>query len=67
MAEDCLDEIHLTEDKGIIKKVFRKGDDDAPEPENGQEVTVEYEGRLVDGTVFDASKKHGEPLKFVIG
>ena len=28
---------------------------------------MEYEGRLADGTVFDSSKKHGEPLKFFIG
>lgn len=62
-----LDEVHLTEDGGIIKKILRFGDEDGIIPEKNQEVTVEYEGRLEDGSVFDASKNHGEPLKFIIG
>jgi FKBP-type peptidyl-prolyl cis-trans isomerase (trigger factor) len=40
---------------------------DGAEPEQGQEVTVNYEGRLEDGTVFDRSADHGEPLKIRIG
>jgi len=30
-------------------------------------VTVHYEGRLLDGTVFDASKPRGAPFSFTIG
>jgi FKBP-type peptidyl-prolyl cis-trans isomerase len=69
MVEDwaVLDEVHLTKDRGLIKKILRRGDADGPEPQNNQEVTVEYTGRLVDGTEFDSSKKHGEPLKFILG
>lgn len=35
--------------------------------EKGNEVTVDYTGSLEDGTVFDASEKHGQPLKFIAG
>jgi FKBP-type peptidyl-prolyl cis-trans isomerase 2 len=35
--------------------------------EKGKKVTIEYTGTLEDGTVFDASEKHGKPLEFVLG
>lgn len=63
----CLDEIHLTKDGGVIKRIFRRGEEDGIVPEKGQEVTVNYEGRLEDGAVFDRSSDHGEALKFYIG
>ena len=64
--EKVLDEIHLTKDSGVVKRILHFGDD-GPTPEKGQEVTVNYEGRLEDGTVFDRSSDRGEPLKFIIG
>jgi len=33
----------------------------------GDKVKVEYTGTMDDGTVFDASEKHGKPLEFEIG
>lgn len=33
----------------------------------GDKVTLEYEGRLEDGTVFDSSAKHGAPLEVEVG
>jgi len=35
--------------------------------QEGDTITVEYEGRLEDGTVFDSSDKHEEPLQFTVG
>jgi FKBP-type peptidyl-prolyl cis-trans isomerase 2 len=35
--------------------------------QEGDTITVEYEGRLDDGTVFDSSDKHKEPLQFTVG
>ena len=62
-----LDEIHLTKDSGVIKRIYRQGESDGPLPEKGQEVTVNYEGRLEDGSIFDRSSDRGEALKFYIG
>ena len=33
----------------------------------GDKIKVDYEGKLEDGTVFDASAKVGKPLEFEVG
>ncbi len=33
----------------------------------GDKVSIEYEGSLDDGTVFDSSKNHDKPLEFIVG
>jgi FKBP-type peptidyl-prolyl cis-trans isomerase 2 len=35
--------------------------------EKGDIVTIEYEGKLDDGTLFDSSIKRGQPLDFQVG
>jgi len=58
-------DVELTADKGVIKKILVNGDEDT-KPEKGQEVLVNYEGRLVDGSIFDSSYDK-EALKVAIG
>ena len=53
----------ITTASGLQYKVLVKGDGEVPQATD--KVLVNYEGRLVDGTVFDASKKHGDkPAEF---
>ncbi len=40
---------------------------DGPKPVVGQEIVVHYEGRFLDGTVFDSSYKTGSPYIFPVG
>ena len=48
---------------GLIYKVLVKGD--GPVAKATDKVKVKYEGRLIDGTVFDSTEKHGgEPATF---
>ena len=61
-----IDEVHITEDSEIIKRRITEGEV-GKRPQKGQEVTVNYEGRLEDGTVFDTSADRGELLKVRIG
>ena len=48
---------------GLQYKVLMQGSGEVPQPDD--KVLVHYEGRLIDGTVFDSSKKHGDkPIDF---
>ena len=48
---------------GLMYKVLVKGD--GPVAKATDKVKVKYEGRLIDGTVFDGTEKHGgEPATF---
>jgi FKBP-type peptidyl-prolyl cis-trans isomerase len=35
--------------------------------QNGNKISVEYTGKLADGTVFDSSKSHGQPFSLTLG
>jgi FKBP-type peptidyl-prolyl cis-trans isomerase FkpA len=52
-------------DAGLYYKVDQKGT--GPEIDAGDEVTVHYRGKLLDGTPFDASYDRNEPFTFTVG
>jgi len=55
----------VTTDSGLQYQVLEAGDE-AGSPGPGAGVIVNYEGRLVDGTVFDTGEQQGLPLDGVI-
>jgi FKBP-type peptidyl-prolyl cis-trans isomerase FklB len=53
----------VTLPSGLQYQILVKGEGEVPQVSD--KVKVNYEGRLIDGTVFDASAKHGgEPAEF---
>ena len=49
---------------GLQYKITKEGD--GKQPKKDDIVVVEYEGRLIDGTVFDSSKANGGPVTFPV-
>lgn len=63
LAENAKKDSVITLPSGLQYKVLVKGNGEVPKAND--KVLVNYEGRLIDGTVFDASKKHGDkPAEF---
>lgn len=63
LAENAKKDSVVTLPSGLQYKVLVKGNGEVPKTTD--KVLVNYEGRLIDGTVFDASKKHGDkPAEF---
>ncbi|MGN1263887.1 MAG: FKBP-type peptidyl-prolyl cis-trans isomerase [Prevotella sp.] len=63
LAENSKQEGVVTLPSGLQYKVLVKGEGEVPQ--RTDKVLVNYEGRLVDGTVFDSSSKHGDtPASF---
>ena len=54
----------ITTDSGLQYTINRSGDADGVSPKSGQYVKVHYEGKFVNGTVFDSSYERGEPANF---
>lgn len=52
-------------DSGLRYKIIQKGD--GAKAEKGQQVSVHYEGSLLNGQVFDSSYKRKEPIDFQLG
>ena len=63
LAENKQKDGVITTPSGLQYKVLVKGEGEVPQASD--KVKVNYEGRLIDGTVFDASSKHGnDPATF---
>lgn len=63
LAENAKKDSVKTLPSGLQYKVLYMGDGEIPKADD--KVLVHYEGRLIDGTVFDASRKHGDkPSEF---
>ncbi|GAA4649247.1 macrophage infectivity potentiator Mip [Kistimonas scapharcae] len=52
----------VTTDSGLQYKVLKKGN--GPKASADAEVTVHYEGKTLDGKIFDSSYERGEPANF---
>jgi FKBP-type peptidyl-prolyl cis-trans isomerase len=52
---------------GLRYRIDRRVSEDIPRPTPADVVAVHYEGRLIDGQVFDSSYERGEPAQFPLG
>lgn len=53
-----------TTSSGLEYEILSEGPSGGKSPTDANKVSVHYEGRLVDGTVFDSSYERGEPVEF---
>jgi len=58
---------HVTTASGLAYHVVRKGPKTGRMPADGDTVSFDYEGKLLDGTVFDSSFARGEPISGEVG
>lgn len=52
----------ITTESGLQYEVLESGSEDGSQPQASDTVSVHYEGKLLDGTVFDSSISRGEPV-----
>ncbi|MEN8204353.1 MAG: FKBP-type peptidyl-prolyl cis-trans isomerase [Bacteroidota bacterium] len=62
LAENGQREGVITTESGLQYEVITLGN--GPKPDASSTVEVHYEGKLIDGTVFDSSYKRGETISF---
>lgn len=64
MAQNAKEPGVVTLPEGLQYKVIRSGPNGGMHPTRADEVKVHYEGKLIDGTVFDSSYERGAPASF---
>lgn len=64
LAENKAKDGIQTTESGLQYEVLTEGGTDGVAPEATNVVRVHYEGRLIDGTVFDSSLQRGTPAEF---
>ena len=62
LAENAKKDGVKTTSSGLQYKILKAGTGPSPTADN--KLTAHYEGRLIDGTVFDSSFERGSPLEF---
>ncbi len=62
LEENLQNEDIMETESGLQYKVIEEGSGDRPTATST--VKVNYEGRLIDGTIFDSSYQRGEPIEF---
>ncbi|MEO1013769.1 MAG: FKBP-type peptidyl-prolyl cis-trans isomerase [Pseudomonadota bacterium] len=67
LAENAKKDGVSATESGLQYKVLNEGDADGSSPSEANVVRVHYEGRLLNGTVFDSSYERGEPAEFPLG
>lgn len=65
LAENAQKDGVVVTASGLQYEVLREGDGAMPLPED--QVTIQYQGTLIDGTQFDSSYDRGEPATFSVG
>tara|TARA_Y100000741_G_C18228685_1_gene548908 strand:- start:236 stop:1207 length:972 start_codon:yes stop_codon:yes gene_type:complete len=62
---NILESVYLTEDKSVIKYILKYGD--GIKPKKNDVLKTHYTGNLLDGTMFDSSKKRNQEFEFILG
>ncbi len=57
----------VTLPSGLMYKIVSSPNPTAPSPKASDTVTINYEGKLLDGSVFDSSYARNEPASFPLG
>lgn len=65
-ASEWGEDISPEGDGQLFKKILQEGEGDEL-PQKGNEVSVHYTGRLLDGTIFDSSVERNELFHFKLG
>lgn len=67
LAENAKAEGIKTLPSGVQYKVVRSGPEGGPSPKPEDEIKIHYEGKLLNGEVFDSSYERGLPQDFKLG